>query len=304
MEIVHLRYLIAAAEHRSFRRAATMLNVTQPTLSKRVRELEDWLGVLLFERSTSGTRLTANGEECVVVARRVLAEIAAMESRAKAGKAGAVGRLDIGLYTSLSTGALREAILAFGASHPNVEINLNTHSRSSLISLLDRGMIDISIVLGEPARRDYAHKSLWYDRIMVALPGDHPFAERDFVYWTDIRNECFLMSIRDPGPEIEDILLSNLAAPGDRPLIKQINAKREDVLSMVGGNRGISLICESATGNILNGVVYCEVRDGKGPTRVGFVAYWRHNNDNPALKQFLNLLQKMSIVSASNEVTN
>jgi DNA-binding transcriptional LysR family regulator len=303
VEVIHLRYVVAAAEHRSFRRAAAALNIAQPTLSKRIRELEDRLGVLLFERSTGGTHLTANGQDFIVGAKRVLTDLASMESRAKAGRAGDIGRLEIGFYTSLSAGALRDTILSFASAHPNVEINLNAHPRESLIQLLDRGSIDIAIVLGEPTRRDYAHMRLWADRIMVALPRNHPLADRDFIYWTDLKDGRFLMSMRDPGPEIEDVLLSKLTLPGDRPLIKPINAKREDVLSMVGGNRGISLVCESATGNNANGVVYCEVRDGHGPTRVGFVAYWRRNNDNPALKKFLILLQENLAVPRWTGVT-
>ncbi|MBN9149756.1 MAG: hypothetical protein J0I83_16490 [Nitrobacter sp.] len=116
-------------------------------------------------------------------------------------------------------------------------------------------------------------------------------ADRDFVYWTQLKNERFLMSLRDPGPELEDILLSKLAAPGDRPRIKPMNENREEVLSMVGVGRGIGLVCESAIGNAIKGTVFREVRDGNGPTRVGLVAYWRHNNDNPALKQFRIMLQ-------------
>jgi hypothetical protein len=69
---------------------------------------------------------------------------------------------------------------------------------------------------------------------MVALPRDHALAERDYVYWTDIKDERFLMSRRDPGPDIQDVLISKLTSPGSRPLIKLINANRETVLSMVG----------------------------------------------------------------------
>ena len=147
------------------------------------------------------------------------------------------------------------------------------------------------MVLGEPNHSDYAHMSLWSERIMVAFPKDHSLAARDFVYWTDLKNERFLMSRRDPGPEIQDVLINKLTSPGDRQIVKLVNAEREDVISMVGGNRGISLACDSATGNAGNEVVYREVRDGNGPTRVGYVAYWRRNNDNPALKQMLTLLQ-------------
>ena len=291
VEIPHLRYVVAAADHSSFRRAAATLNITQPTLSKRVRELEDRLGVLLFERSTAGAHLTPIGEEFVVSARRVLIELEAMENRARAGRRGDAGRLEIGFYTSLSTGALRDTVLTFANQHPQVEVNIIEGARASLIPLLDRGAIDTVVVLGEPAYTDYAHMSLWSERIMVAFPKDHPLATREFVYWTDLKNERFLMSRRDPGPEIQDLLINKLASPGDRPLIKSVNANREDILSVVDGNRGITLTCESSTGNILPGVVFREVRDGNGPTRVGYVAYWRRNNDNPALKQLLTLLQ-------------
>lgn len=300
VEVPHLRYVVAAADHSSFRRAAATLNITQPTLSKRIRELEGKLGVPLFERSPGGAELTPIGEEFVVSARRVLAELEAMETRAKAGKRGDAGRLEIGFYTSLSTGALRDTVLTFANRHPHVDVNIIEGARASLIPLLDRGAIDIVVVLGEPNYTDYAHMSLWSERIMVAFPKDHPLAARDFVYWTDLKNERFLMSRRDPGPEIQDVLINKLTSPGDRPLIKAVNANREDILSVVDGNRGITLTCESSTGNILPSVLFREVRDGIGPTRVGYVAYWRRNNDNPALKQFLSLLQARPAVPSTS----
>ncbi len=291
VEVPHLRYVVAAADHSSFRRAAAVLNITQPTMSKRIRELEDRLGVLLFERSTGGAQLTALGEDFVESARRVLAELELMENRARAGKRGEAGRLEIGFYTSLSTGPLRDTIFTFAEQHVQVDVNVTEDARATLIPLLARGVIDIVVVLGDPTYTDYSHMSLWSERIMVALPKTHPLGVRDFVYWTDLKNERFLMSRRDPGPEIQDILLNKLASPGDRPLIKQIKANSDHILSVVDGNRGITLTCESSAGNVLPGVIFREVRDGNGPTRVGYVAYWRPNNDNPTLKQFLSLLK-------------
>jgi len=291
VEVSHLRYVVTAADHRSFRRAAAALNITQPTLSKRIRELEVRLGVQLFERSTGGARPTALGRNFVGTARRVLSDLSFMEIQAKAGKKGDIGRLDVGHYTSLSSGPLQEAVAAFMALHPMVDLCLNVHSRTDLLSLLDRGSIDIAIMLGESTGQDYAHMNLWSDRVMVALSSDHVLADRDFIYWTELKSECFLISVRDPGPELEDVLLSKLAAPGDRPTIKSINGNREEVLSMVSAGGGVGLVCESASGNVIKRTVYREVRDGNGPTRVGFVARWRHNNDNPALRQFVRLLQ-------------
>ena len=276
-------YVATAAKHRSFRRAAVALNITQPTLSKRIRELEDRFGILLFERCAGGAQLTPIGEEFVQSAHRILAELELMKHRAKAARHGDAGRLEVGFYTSLSAGSLRDVLLTFANQHAQVEVNITEDARASLIPLLDRGIFDIVVVLGEPAYTDCAHMSLWSERIMVAFPKAHPLAASDFVYWTDLKNERFLMSRRDPGPEIQDLLLTKLASPGDRPFIKQIKANNEHILSVVDGNRGITVLCESSTGNVLPGVVFREVRDGNGPTRLGFVAYWRRNNDNPAL---------------------
>lgn len=299
VEVSHLRYVVAAAQFSSFRRAAAALNITQPTLSKRIRELEDRLGVVLFERSTSGAHLTVNGEDFVVRARHVLTELQEMEHRAKAGKAGTTGRLEIGFYTALA-GPLRDVVFTFAHQHPQVDVNITEDDRLTLIAHVDRGVIDVAVVLGGPTCPDYASMNLWSERVLVAFPKSHPLADRDFVYWTDLKNERFVLSRRDPGLEIYDILLAKLASPGDRPFVKRVKAHHSLMIEAVDGARGITLIYESASATTLPGVVFREVRDGNGPTRLGFVAYWRRDNENPALKHFLNQLQVYAPVSPSN----
>jgi DNA-binding transcriptional LysR family regulator len=289
IDLRSLSYSVTVADHGSFRRAAAALNITQPTLSKRIQEVETRLGIRLFERTTGGARLTAIGEEFVTAARRVLAELENMQNLASAGKRGDAGRLEIGFHTSLSIGMLRDVILTFARKHPQVEVDIIEANRLSLVSLLDRGAIDIIIVLGETACTKYDRLALWSERILVVLPSGHPLAGQEFVYWTELKNQRFLLGRRDP--EIGDILVNKLTSPGDRPLIKLVNVNRENILSAVAGERGISLVCESSTGNSMPGLVYREVRDGNGPTRVGYVAFWLPTNENPVLRQFLTMLQ-------------
>ena len=291
MNFVHLKYLVAAAQHRSFRRAAVALRIAQPTLSKRIRELEDSLGIVLFERSTSGAHLTADGEIVAARAKQILIDLDSMQSITKDGGAGTAGRLEIGFYTSLTSGALGESLCEFAKEHEGVDINVVEGDRSELLALLERGSIDLAIVLGELRYETYAQRSLWAERVMVALPKSHYLAERDFVYWTDLKTERFLVSRRDPGPEMHDMLLSKLSSPGDRPLVKSMGVPHDHLLTLVRCYQGIVPVCESSTGNIIADVVYREVRDGNGTTRLGFVAYWQRSNVNPMLKQFLMRLQ-------------
>lgn len=133
---------------------------------------------------------------------------------------------------------------------------------------------------------------LWSERIMVALPESHRLAGNNIVYWTDLKDETFLFSERDPGPEIQDILLAKLAAPGERPKVISHDVSRENIKSLVGAGFGVSLMCEACVGAAYTGVVYREARDGNGPSRISYAAYWQANNDNPALAGFISLLQE------------
>jgi DNA-binding transcriptional LysR family regulator len=288
----HLRYAVAAAHHRSFRRAADALGVKQSTLSRCIRQMEDSLGVAVFERSSGGVRLTAAGDEILRTSRHLVEELDHMMATAKAAGRGEEGRLAIGFYTSLSAGNLRASLMEHARRFPQVEIRTVEGARACLFAGLERGTLDIAIVTGEPTAREGKSMTLWSERIMVALPEGHPLSANEIVYWTDLRGETFLLSQRDPGPEIQDILLAKLASPGDRPKVVSHDITRENIKSLVGAGFGVSLMCEACVGANYTGVVYREARDGNGPTRISYAAYWQGDNDNPALAHFLKLLEE------------
>ncbi|MGY3387504.1 hypothetical protein ACVWW6_000095 [Bradyrhizobium sp. USDA 3311] len=91
----------------------------------------------------------------------------------------------------------------------------------------------------------------------------------------------------DPGKEFEDLLISKLVCPADRPKIG-----RHDVSRLISMNAGISMVLESDMNINFAGLVYRELSDGSGPSRFDFSAYWRADNENPALAAFLNLLRE------------
>ena len=132
--------------------------------------------------------------------------------------------------------------------------------------------------------------ALWSERILAAIPEGHPLIERQAVYWIDLKDETVLLSRCDPGPELHDLLIAKTASPGDRPKIVHHDVSRGALVSLVSAGFGITLLTEASMGANIAGVVYCEVREGAEPTRVGYSAHWRENNQNPALKSFLNVL--------------
>jgi len=291
IELRHLRYVIAADNHRSFRQAAASLRLKQSTLSRRIHQLEDELGVLLFTRHSTGVRPTTAGHEFLRRAARITEEVQAMTALAKAESRGEAGRLSVGLYTSLSAGQLRASLLDYVARYPEVAFSAVEGSRAHLFAELESGALDIAIVSGESDLRKGLVLPLWADRVVVALPEQHRLAVNEFVYWTELKGERFLLSCRDPGPEIHDLLMVKLAAPGERLLVDRHDVSRENILSMISVGHMVSLVYETSTGASYAGVVYREVRDGNSPSWIGQSACWRDDNANPALRRFVDLLR-------------
>lgn len=284
--------VIAAAEHGSFRRAAAALDVKQSTLSRRVRRLEEYLGVKLFERSSGGVHVTAAGGDVVRTARRLLEQMDRMVSTARSAGRGEAGDLTIGVCTSLSASKLRAVLAGYVQASPHIEIHLVERSRARLLGGLRTGDVDIVIVVGEA--RDHGGPSmlLWSERIIVALPLGHRLTSNDMIYWTDLKGEFFLLSRRDPGPDLRNIIVQKLSAPGAAPDIASWDVSSESILAMLETDHRISVHCESYAGLAYSGVVYREVRDASGPSYVAFTACWDDANKNPALARFVNLLRE------------
>jgi DNA-binding transcriptional LysR family regulator len=209
IELRHLRYAEAAERCGSFRKAAESLSLKQSNLSRRIRRLEEHLGVRLFERSSAGVQTTSAGRDFVHGARRILEELQAVVDAARAAGRGEAGRLTISFYTSLSAGNLRATLMEYGRRFPQVDISTVEGSRARLFGAIQNGTVDIAIVTGEFAADHARSMMLWTERIIVALPHDHRLAANDIIHWTDLKRERVLLSERDPGPEMQHILLAN-----------------------------------------------------------------------------------------------
>lgn len=292
LELKHLRSVVAAADCGSFRQAAELLRSQQSSLSRRISEIEHHLGIVIFERFSGGVRLTKAGRYVLRVARTILEEFDALITTARAVSNSEAGRLAIGFCTSLSVGNLQASLIEFKQRLPSVELATVERSRIRLAAALHNGVLDVLIVTGSLPLVDTKIMALWSERVLVVLPHDHPLSSAETVYWTDLRGETVLLSHYDPGKEFEDLLVSKLVSPEDRPKIERHDVSRGIIKSLIRMRAGISLVLESDIGINYAGLVYRELRDGTGPSRFDFSAYWRADNENPALAAFLRLLSE------------
>jgi DNA-binding transcriptional LysR family regulator len=162
-------------------------------------------GLIVFERFSGGVRPTQAGQEFLRNARSILEQVDALAAAAHSTGRGEAGRLAIGFCTSLSAGNLRATLADVAQRFPQLEIELIESSRKRIATALRNGGVDIAIVPGAAPLTESTVLALWSERILVAIPEGHPFADRQAVYWIDLKDETVLLSRRDPGPELNDL---------------------------------------------------------------------------------------------------
>ncbi|WP_223252478.1 LysR family transcriptional regulator [Paracoccus mutanolyticus] len=190
MNLRHLRFVVATARNGSFSAAALELKVQQPIVSRRIRELEEELGVALFDRSTAGAKLTPVGEDFAVMAARILDDLQQLTNRTRAAVEGRRGSVALGFYRSLSSGGFRFALRRFRENHPDIGLDLVEAPFVELMADLHSGKLDVAVILGDPGRCPVLNTmAISTEQLMVALPENHTLAEKPFVYWPDLKGE-------------------------------------------------------------------------------------------------------------------
>lgn len=291
INIRDLTWIVATAEHRSIRRTADTLNVRQSTLSRRIRDIESQLGVVLFERTSSGTYPTTAGKDFFDVSNHIIEEIYIAQSRLGCRENGKIGNLAIGIYTSISTGNMRATLVEYHNRFPEVKLRIVDGQRRHLLSEIMANGIDIAIITMIDDLWTDEKLSLWTERMIIALPENHPLGCNPIITNDKLKDENFLVNVRDPGSEFQKFLPS-IFTKSTQEHITEHDIGLDRLLSLVGAGFGITLLLEGATGASYPGVIYREVHAHTGPIRINFFACWRRTNNNPALGSFLDLLRE------------
>ena len=178
IELRHLRYVVTASKCGSFRRAAMSLGVEQSTISRRVRDLEDELGVSLFNRHSGGVTLTYAGRKFVRHARQALNEVAHATADIGPFGRGEDGVVKVGIFSSLASGFLAQMLRTYSNRYPEVRIDIVEGAPSDHISEVRRQKLDVAFVTGAPILTDCDAAQLWTENVFVVLPCEHPVAAR------------------------------------------------------------------------------------------------------------------------------
>jgi DNA-binding transcriptional LysR family regulator len=267
MEIRQLRYLCAIAEHQSFRSAAAELLVAQPALSQQIGRLEAELGVKLFNRNRRPVRLTPAGECFMPRARQILADLdhAAAEAREFGGEFR--GRVAFGAMQYLTGLELPDLLMAFGADHPSVQLNLRVGNTSQLRELLVADEVDLAVAhadgLDLPA--EYAVEVLRSEELVILVDRANPLARARHVRVDDLEHLPFILF--EDGPSMRHTLERTFSQSQLRLNVTLQTSDLRTAVSLVARGFGAAVVPRS--------IAMREMADVAG-VRIGPVPLMRH----------------------------
>lgn len=292
MELRHLRYFIAVAEELSFSRAAQRLHMAQPPLSNQIKQLEEELGVLLFERTSRGVRVTEAGELLLEEARRVFLQVDQTVRIVRRVGHGEVGRLTLGFVPSSSNEMLPPILRAFSDRFPEVELFLREMRPDLIVQRLYDKQIDVGFLylpLDDPSLNV---ECVSREPLVLALAETHPLASEPQVELKALAEESFILPARyQRMPGLYGQVTETCRQAGFIP-----NAVQKDVwlmqtiVALVAGSTGVALVPASLRNLRRKGVVYKSVY-GLSPT-VELGVIWRRDEPRAVLSSFLQVVRE------------
>ena len=275
-----LRYLVAVADERHFGRAAAACNISQPSLSAQIQNLEEVLGVVAFERTKRRVMPTPIGETLVARARRVLSEAEAFVAQARRSAPPLTGPFRLGAIPTLAPYLLPRVMPGLRAAFPELRLYLREDLTDRLLDRLDRGTLDAILIALPAGRPGLSERPLYDEPFLLATPPDHALAGREPVHRSDLAGHQLLLL--EDGHCLRDQALEFCGIGGDMEQDRFGASSLETLREMVAGNIGITLIPELfAAGTGADGAIsLMRFADPPPHRRIGLV--WRRSSARAA----------------------
>jgi LysR family hydrogen peroxide-inducible transcriptional activator len=193
LSLRQLEYVVAVAETRGFHRAAARCNVSQPTLSAQVAQVEAVLGIRLFERDRRGVLMTSPGKDIVARAQRVLLEVGDLIAAATRAKDPLAGIIRVGVIPTVAPYLLPEVMPVLCARFPRLRLVLREEKTEDVVRDLREATIDLGLVALEADLGEHVAHEVLKDPFVVALPKGHPLSAKKRIRVADLDNEPVLL---------------------------------------------------------------------------------------------------------------
>ena len=282
-----------AAEEANISRASARLNVSQPAVSRQIKDLEEELGVELFHREPSGLRLSEAGTTALAHAREVLRQANAMvEAMAAMAQRGPAASIKVGFIPTALPGFLAEGMRQFNRQNTKVCVQIFEMSPSEQAEALRNGEIDLALI-GEASaelRRDFRVDTIRKTEMALVVPDDHRLAGRKAIDLAELGQDTFLTLHEKHFPGRPDLMAELFAKADIQPNISIRANGLSELLGLVGSGAGVALAPADMHQLPHAGVAFIKMKKPK--LTLSFSAAWRDSGkDVEAIETLVGLMK-------------
>jgi DNA-binding transcriptional LysR family regulator len=293
VELRHLRYFIQVATDLHFARAAARLGISQPPLSQQIRQLEDEIGVRLFDRTSRRVALTPAGTLFLDAARETIRHADRAVEIARRAARGELGALSIGYNPSAPfIPQVARAINAFRRTYPEVQLILNETGAPDQIVAVESRALDIGFMrhFGLPTLPEtVAATRLLSEGLFVAMRADHPLATRSALRLADLGGEPMVVYGGDRSGCFSERLFAMMREDGIEPVIAQSVGEASTLLGLAAAGVGVTVVAGSLCALQSTGLTYLPLLDPQARTDMWLIHH-RHAATLPC-RQFLSIVR-------------
>jgi DNA-binding transcriptional LysR family regulator len=181
MELRQIRYFVVLAETLHFGRAAALLHISQPPLSRQIALLEEELGVVLLDRTRRSVQLSAAGHRFYRDAKTVMATVDQARSHARAAELGDEGTLKAGFMFAAAYSIMPLLTRAYASAFPRVELKLTESIPTTLVADIRAGKADVGIMYPSDSSVELETRTIFSEQLMAVLPAVHPLCNRSSI---------------------------------------------------------------------------------------------------------------------------
>jgi LysR family transcriptional regulator, benzoate and cis,cis-muconate-responsive activator of ben and cat genes len=290
MELRHLKYFVAVAEELNFSRAALRLYISQPTLSRQIKDLEDELSVVLFLRQSDGLMLTEAGNFFLEQAKDILHRSHVAVQTLKANYTNTHEPLVIGYIPTILQTFLGQTLNRFGQAYPEVAVRFQEMPPSEQVKALRNGSIDIAFMGNPPDELDaeFIVKCVKKVPIAAVLSDTHPLARQSSINLAELASEKFIGMREEKFPGRNDRIRDTCRDAGFIPNLHLEADSHASMIALVGAKQGVAVMPREAEALPHPQVVFVSLHHPICYARSA--AMWRKETPTKSLDKYLKIL--------------
>ena len=288
LELRHIKYFLAVAEDLHFRKAAERLYISQPGLSRQIKQMEDDLGITLFERHNRKVELTQAGLYLKEELTRNLKSLDAIFNHAKLLNEGAEGHLKFGYVGSAMQKIIPELLIKLNNQNPNIHFSLKEMDNQKQIESLISNDIDLGFVRQERVPQSLNIKPILKEPFCLVLPFNHPINKATFKSLKQFKGESFILFDSKYSASYFEKVMQIFDSHNFNPIVSHHTIHAGSIYKLVENKFGISIVPKSLQIGNNKKIKFIELDKIAQKTTLSLI--WNKTNRNPILDKVIKLI--------------